>query len=154
MAYDFGQSYQIQRSWRNHFTGNVTIVKIGISIWFVDCLANWYLRRAFLCCLFAQIVNVTSWGLKQPSPNNLRKSNVFLLQLFLNVRATSLSMHRIETWTSRDRRQNVTTISKQDGIVFKAKQENNCREVLESTDVTPICRDGWKENIQMLKMAL
>ena len=38
-------------------------VKIYISIWFVDCLANWYVRRAFLCCLFAQIVNVTLWGL-------------------------------------------------------------------------------------------
>ena len=37
--------------------------EICISIWFVDCLANWYLRRAFLCCLFAQIVNVTLWGL-------------------------------------------------------------------------------------------
>ncbi|XP_074606892.1 uncharacterized protein LOC141859895 [Acropora palmata] len=60
-------------------------------------------------------------------------------QLFLNVRATSLSMHRIETWTSKDRGQNVTTISQQNGIVFKAKQENNWRlNVHQSRDVTPI----------------
>ena len=26
-------------------------------------LADWYVRRAFLCCLFARIVNVTLWGL-------------------------------------------------------------------------------------------
>mgnify|MGYP006862603504 CR=1 FL=1 len=83
------------------------------------------------------------------------KIYVFLLQLFLNVRATSLSMHRIETWTSRDRRQNVTTISKQDGIVFKAKQEGNCQLfVHQLTDVTRIFRDGWTATIQMLKMAL
>ena len=63
VAYDFGQFYQIQRSWRNHFTGNVARVKICISVWFVDCLANWYVRREFLCCLFAHIVNVTLWEL-------------------------------------------------------------------------------------------
>ena len=61
VAYDFGQSYQIQRSWRNHFTGNVASVKICISIWSVDCLANWYLRPAVLCCLFAQIVNLSQF---------------------------------------------------------------------------------------------
>ena len=34
-------------------------VNIYISIWFVACPANRYLWRAFHCCLFAQIVNVT-----------------------------------------------------------------------------------------------
>ena len=73
----------------------------------------------------------------------------------MNVRATSLSMHRIETWTSKDRGQNATTISQQNGIVFKAKQENNWQlNVLHTIDVTPITRDGWTEHIQMLKMAL
>ena len=38
-------------------------VKICISFWLVDCPANRYLWRAFHCCLFAQIVNVTLWGL-------------------------------------------------------------------------------------------
>ena len=73
----------------------------------------------------------------------------------MNVRATSLSTHRIETSTSTDRGQNVTTISQQNGIGFKAKQENNWQlNVLHTGDVTPISRDGWTENIQMLKMVL
>ena len=52
--------------------------EICISIWFVDCLANWYLRRAFLCCLFAQIVNVTLWGLAiSVSRHHTEKADVF-----------------------------------------------------------------------------
>ena len=53
-------------------------VKICISIWFVDCLANRYLWRAFHCCLFAQIVNETL-GTK-------------LLSMF-QVKAISVSRH-------------------------------------------------------------
>ena len=86
---------------------------------------------------------------KQPE-----KSNVFPLQLFLNVGATSLLMKRIETCTSEEGK-NVTTISKQNGIAFKAKQEGNWKLVVhQSADVTRMCRDGWTAYIQMLKMAL
>ena len=86
--------------------------------------------------------------------NKLRKYNVFLLQLFLNVQATSLLMHRIETCTTEEG-QNVTTNSKQNGIVFKAKQEGSWQLLVhQSTDVTRIFQDGWTATIQMLKMAL
>ena len=63
-------------------------------------------------------------------------------------------MHGIEVCTPLEE-ENVTTISKQDGIVLKTKQEGNCQLfVHQSTDVTRIWRDGWTATIQMLKMAL